>query len=69
MIYADGTPASATTIKEIRVNECWYEDRYEAFWGGDLALLILDYDKTDANLGEDFIEIWDEAVDGLISVG
>ena len=56
-----------TTIQEIRMNECWYDSSYAIVWGGDLAMMILEDEKTNAQLGVDYIDIWDDEVDGDIT--
>ena len=56
-----------TTIQEIRTSECWHENKFTFIADGDLAMLILTAEKTDAQLGTDYIDIWDEATDGTIT--
>ena len=56
-----------TTIQEIRSNECWFDSNYAIVWGGDLAMLILEDEKPGAQLGVDYIDIWDDEVDGDIT--
>ena len=56
-----------TTIQEIRSNECWFYEDYAVVWGGDLAMLILAEEKPNAQLGVDYIDIWDDEVDGDIT--
>ena len=56
-----------TTIQEIRMNECWSDRSYAIVWGGDLAMMILTDEKPNAQLGTDYIDIWDDEVDGDIT--
>ena len=63
-----GGPTFRTRIKEIRQNSCYplaYADNeIPTAAASDLALLILEDPKPDAELGVDYIEIWDDEVDG-----
>ena len=60
-------PDFTTYIQEIRSNECWYENKFFVVWGGDLAMLILEDEKPGAVRGVDYIDIWDNDVDGDIT--
>ena len=65
--HTQGGPVHRTRITEIRKNECYqqnYENYIQTIAGGDLAILILEEPKPDAQAGRDYVELWDDEVDG-----
>ena len=74
--YSDGEPLKVeltnsvqgedplpNTIQEIRVNDCWFENKFISNWSCDLAILILADKKPSAAEGTDYIRIWDDDSD------
>ena len=45
-------------IQEIRVNDCWNFDDIWSTINNDLAIIILDRDRPNAELGVEYIEPW-----------
>ena len=67
---SEGGPVHTSRVKEIRRSECYpaaYASRnIKETASADLALLILETPKPNAQRGVDYIDIWDDGADGDI---